>query len=173
MAKWPEGASKEIYIQQDNARPHIADSDLEFRAAATQNGFHLKLVQQPPNSPDCNVNDLGWFTSIQSLQVENACNTIEELLNAVVNSFNELSAQKLNDVFLSLQGCMIETMRVRGQNRYKIPHMGKDALRRAGNLPENLEVPTDLVRESINYLMEMDNEEGLETIVEALQLQIY
>ncbi|XP_042039639.1 uncharacterized protein LOC121785321 [Salvia splendens] len=32
-AKWPEWASKEIYIQQDNATPHINGVDAEFEAA--------------------------------------------------------------------------------------------------------------------------------------------
>lgn len=60
MEKWPEGASKEIYIQQDNAKPHVKNSDPDFRAAANQNGFNITLVQQPPNSPDMNINDLGF-----------------------------------------------------------------------------------------------------------------
>lgn len=68
MNKWPEGASKDIFIQQDNARPHIRDNDIDFRDAASQQGFNIHLVQQPPNSPDLNVNDLGWFRAIQSLQ---------------------------------------------------------------------------------------------------------
>ncbi|XP_074301159.1 uncharacterized protein LOC141632512 [Silene latifolia] len=33
-AKWPENASKDIWIQQDNARPHISDNDPDFRVAA-------------------------------------------------------------------------------------------------------------------------------------------
>ncbi|XP_074271721.1 uncharacterized protein LOC141595657 [Silene latifolia] len=33
-AKWPENASKDIWIQQDNAMPHISDNDPDFRAAA-------------------------------------------------------------------------------------------------------------------------------------------
>ncbi|XP_057811364.1 uncharacterized protein LOC131025581 [Salvia miltiorrhiza] len=87
ISKWPASASKNIFIQQDNARPHIKDSDPEFRAAATQDGFNIVLVQQPPNSPDCNVNDLGWFRAIQSLQEETTCNSIDELLKTGHNNY--------------------------------------------------------------------------------------
>ena len=66
--KWPPHLSKTIFIQQDNAKPHILDDDEVFREVATLDGFSFHLVQQPPNSPDMNVLDLGFFMSIQSLQ---------------------------------------------------------------------------------------------------------
>ncbi|XP_057789551.1 uncharacterized protein LOC131006397 [Salvia miltiorrhiza] len=170
MAKWPEGASKDIFIQQDNARPHILDSDPDFRKAASQRGFNIRLTQQPPNSPDCNVNDLGWFRAIQSLQHETACKTVDELLQAVVDSFEKLSPHTLNNVFLSLQGCMMEIMKFKGHNCYKIPHMGKEALRRSNQLPQNLEVPVELIQGCIDYLNEMGSQDGITEIVQSLGL---
>lgn len=170
MSKWPEGASKNICIQQDNARPHINDSDPAFRAATCQHGFNITLVQQPPNSPDCNVNDLGWFRAIQSLQVEHSCKTMDGLINAVVNSFHDLTAITLNNVFLSLQGCMIEIMKLQGNNCYKIPHMGKGALIRSDRHPLNLEVPMELAIEC-NFLKEMGCMEGLHLIMQSLQIE--
>ncbi|XP_057791334.1 uncharacterized protein LOC131008478 [Salvia miltiorrhiza] len=121
MAKWPEGASKDIFIQQDNARPHILDNDPDFRKAASQGGFNIRLTQQPPNSPDCN-------------------------------------------------GCMMEIMKFKGQNCYKILHMGKDALRRLNQLPQNLEVPVELIQGCIDYLNEMGNQDGITEIVQSLGL---
>ncbi|XP_057775137.1 uncharacterized protein LOC130994118 [Salvia miltiorrhiza] len=82
-AKWPANASKTIYIQQDNARPHIQDSDPDFRAVASADGFDIHLVHQPPNSPDTNINDLGWFRAIQSLQTESVCTSVGDLVNAL------------------------------------------------------------------------------------------
>ncbi|XP_042056188.1 uncharacterized protein LOC121800747 [Salvia splendens] len=43
MAKWPDGASKYIKIQQDNAKPHISNDDPDFIQAANQNGFSMSL----------------------------------------------------------------------------------------------------------------------------------
>ncbi|XP_057770912.1 uncharacterized protein LOC130990701 [Salvia miltiorrhiza] len=153
-AKWPANASKTIYIQQDNARPHIQDSDPDFRAVASADGFDIHLVHQPPNSPDTNINDLGWFRAIQSLQTESVCTSVGDLVNAVINSFHELSLNTLNKVFLSLQSCMIEILKVKGRNSYKIPHLGKDALIRQDMLPLNLQVSSELVRECISYLID-------------------
>ncbi|XP_057786111.1 uncharacterized protein LOC131003599 [Salvia miltiorrhiza] len=172
MSKWPEGASKRIDIQQDNARPHILDNDPDFRAAASKYGFDIRLKQQPPNSPDCNVNDLGWFRAIQSLQVETTCNTVDELLHAVTDSFNRLSPHTLNKVFLSLQSCLIEIMKFRGHNSYRVPHMGKEALRRADRLPVNLEVPVELIEACINHLNERGSSDGMADIVQNLGLDI-
>ncbi|XP_042059721.1 uncharacterized protein LOC121804288 [Salvia splendens] len=169
-AKWPDGATKVLKIQQDNARPHIKDNDPAFKEAAQQSGFSISLVQQPPNSPDTNVNDLGWFRAIQSLQTQTACKNVDDLVNAVVQSFNELQPQTLDNVFLSLQGCFMEIMKVQGHNTYKLPHMGKAHLRRTNQLPKDLEVPVELAMQTIAYLRDQGSNEGLELIAQSLGL---
>ena len=63
-AKWPSVLSKDIIIQQDNAKPHIAPNDKDFVDKATKDGFNIQLVQQPSNSPYMNVLDLGFFRYI-------------------------------------------------------------------------------------------------------------
>ncbi|XP_074289083.1 uncharacterized protein LOC141614225 [Silene latifolia] len=67
-AKWPSNVSKRIIIQQDNARPHFRNDDLDFKRVATSDGWEIELAYQTPNSLDLNVLDLGFFRSIQSLQ---------------------------------------------------------------------------------------------------------
>ena len=69
-AKWPDVMSKDILIQQDNCPAHINDDDPDFRAAASADGFNIHLFSQPANSPDTNVNDLGYFRALQSLKDE-------------------------------------------------------------------------------------------------------
>ncbi|KAL6586047.1 hypothetical protein OROMI_002691 [Orobanche minor] len=152
--KWPPNASKDIIIQQDNDRPHISNEDPEFRAAASSDGFNIVLMQQPANSPDTNVNDLSWFRALQSLHMETGAYNIDELVNAVAESFEKMEPSKLNTVFLSLQQCMLEIMKVKGQNNYKLPHMGKDRLERLGLLLMVLEVDELTVRECIEYLVQ-------------------
>ncbi|XP_010678039.1 uncharacterized protein LOC104893610 [Beta vulgaris subsp. vulgaris] len=80
MRNWPEGVSIDIYIQQDNARPDIHSSDLEFIAAASQNGFNIQLINQQPQSPDLNVLDLGFFRAIQALQYQSFPKNLDELI---------------------------------------------------------------------------------------------
>ncbi|GAA0140873.1 hypothetical protein LIER_02143 [Lithospermum erythrorhizon] len=90
--KWPHySRNSTIYIQQDNARTHISPFDDKFCEAAQGDGFDIQLTCQPPNSPNLNVLDLGYFKAIQSLQYREAPKTIDELVAAVKKSFHELS----------------------------------------------------------------------------------
>jgi len=61
-AKWPrEYVGKPIFIQQDNAPSHLKLDDPDFCEAAKLGGFNIRLICQPPNSPDFNILDLGFF----------------------------------------------------------------------------------------------------------------
>jgi hypothetical protein len=67
QATWPaEDAGQTIFIQQDNARPHILPDDILFKEVANKTGLNIKLLQQPANSPDLNVLDLGFFLASYS-----------------------------------------------------------------------------------------------------------
>ena len=104
--KWPQRNPVKISIQQDNARPHIAPSDPEFLEAVSELGMNIELICQPPNSPDLNVLDLGFFNAIQGLQNKASPKNIDELVMAVEESFKHLHWKKLNNVFLTLQKVM-------------------------------------------------------------------
>ncbi|XP_057545833.1 uncharacterized protein LOC130824831 [Amaranthus tricolor] len=97
-SKWPPHLSKTIFIQQDNTKPHILDDDVVFREVATLDGFCFHLVQQPPNSPDMNVLDLGFFRSIQSLQHQKLAYNYAQLVNAVSAAFDNLHPNALKYV---------------------------------------------------------------------------
>ena len=103
--------SKHIFIQQDNAEPHIAHNDKEFMEEAIKDDFFIQLVQQPPNSPDMNVLDLGFFRSIQALQYQKAAYNVPQLLRAMSNAFDNLTPHYLRFVFITLHACMIEVMK--------------------------------------------------------------
>ncbi|KAK8581732.1 hypothetical protein V6N12_071941 [Hibiscus sabdariffa] len=102
-AKWPSSSEKRMFIQQDNAKPHIDVDDEQFLQVASLDGFNFQLFFQPPNNPDLNVLDLGYFRAIQFLQHQESPTTIDELVKAVEKSFNDLSPENLNNVFLTLQ----------------------------------------------------------------------
>ena len=67
IAKWPQDGSRTIFIQQDTARAHITQDDEQWQQHHEQGGFKFILLQQAPNSPDCNILNLRFFRSIQSL----------------------------------------------------------------------------------------------------------
>ena len=138
-SKWPSGTRNlPIIIQQDNAKPHCAVDDPELVEAMTENNWKISIRCQPPNSPDLNVLDLGYFNSIQSLQHKKVPRTIDDLVSAVNESFLELTSESLQNVFLSLQMAMDEIIQCEGGNNYKLGHMSKAKLSREGRLPANL-----------------------------------
>ncbi|XP_057440743.1 uncharacterized protein LOC130732769 [Lotus japonicus] len=151
--KWPrDDIHIPIFIQQDNARSHIKENDSEFCRVAKEDGFDIRLMCQPPNSPDLNVLDLGFFSAIQALQYKEPTRTIDELIGAVVKSFESFSSIVSNKIFLTLQTCMIEIMKERGSNNYYVQHMKKEVLQREGQLPTQLKCDSSLVEEVIQYL---------------------
>jgi len=112
-----------IKIQQDNACPHIAPTDESFLNAAQALNLNVQLICQPANSPDLNVLDLGFFHSIQSIQHTASPTTIEDLITAVVNSYNAITHTTLNDVFLTLQIVVEACILHDGNNNFKTPHV--------------------------------------------------
>jgi hypothetical protein len=83
-AKWPkEDVGKPIFIQQDNAPSHLKLDDPDFFEHAKQEGFDIRLICQPPNSPDFNILDLDFFRAIQAIQYKKNAKTIEALVPTV------------------------------------------------------------------------------------------
>jgi hypothetical protein len=113
-------------------------NDTEFANAVAQTGLDIRLINQPANSLDLNVLDLGFFNSLQSLTYDRISRNLDDLIANVEHEFDNYDPDTLNRVFLTLQGCMIEVMKDGGGNRYKIPHMDKDRLEALGMLPRSL-----------------------------------
>ncbi|RHZ28064.1 hypothetical protein DYB37_011743 [Aphanomyces astaci] len=44
---------------------------------------------------------------------------------------------------MTLQACLVETMKCFGDNAYKVPHLSKEKQARLGLLPENVRCPAD------------------------------
>ena len=152
-ARWPRDELQDvIFIQQDNARTHIDPNDAEFCQVAREDGLNIRLMCQPANSPDLNVLDLGFFNAIQSLQHKEAPKTVDDLVNAVIKAFEDFSSSEFNKIFLTLQSCMVEIMKGKGWNNYKIPHIKKAVMQREGLLPIQLKCDSSLVEEVIGYL---------------------
>jgi hypothetical protein len=144
--KWPdEDVGRTIYVQQDNARPHILPNDEGFRQAVALTDLDIKLVQQPPNSPDVNVLDLSFFSSLQSHTDTRSPRNIRELIEGVEEEYNNYEVDILSRSFVTLQSCMIEIMNKGGGIDYVIPHMNKNRLQAEGNLGIPLTISADLL----------------------------
>lgn len=127
-----------MIIQQDNASPHKAAMDDAVRELGQEGGWKITFENQPPRSPDFNVPDLGFFNSLQTLQYKKRMFNINELIDAVQTAYKELEPVTIDKCFLTLQSVMEATMLDRGGNNFKVPHLKKDSLIRAGILPRSL-----------------------------------
>uniref|UniRef100_A0AAW1M2U1 Transposase n=1 Tax=Saponaria officinalis TaxID=3572 RepID=A0AAW1M2U1_SAPOF len=125
-----EKGTLEVKPIENNAKPHISPQDLDFLGVAKSDGFDMDLVFQPPNSPDLNILDLGFFRSIQTIQHKKSPKSILQLVDSVCKAYDEIDNEKLKFVWVSLHGCMNEILRVEGNNSYSIPHIGKKRVQR-------------------------------------------
>lgn len=132
------GGGRVVWVQQDNSKPHVLPNDPDISQAGIAGGWNIKIKHQPPNSPDLNILDLGFFASIQSLQQRQVMRTIDELVTVVQDAYEKEDRFTLDNVFLSLHLAMERIMECGGGNNYKLGHIGKEKLRREGKLPVDL-----------------------------------
>ena len=90
LRKWSSEGPSLIFIQQDNARVHITNKDPIWQQHNGQGGITFILTQQPPNNPDCNILDLSFFRSIQSLMHKKMPKNMTKLITVVEDAFGEL-----------------------------------------------------------------------------------
>lgn len=89
----------DVILQHDNARPHLLASDPDIIKACHKYRRRITIVEQPSNSPDFNILDLGFFRAIQTLQYKTCPKTKQELINAAIAAYTAFSPQKLNENF--------------------------------------------------------------------------
>ncbi|ETW03977.1 hypothetical protein H310_04385 [Aphanomyces invadans] len=97
--------SKRVVLQHDNTTPHGSINEATLALMSTD-GWQFVVPRQPPNSPDFNVLDLGFFASIQSLQYKTISRSVDEVIASTLMAFETLSDEKLAKVFLTLQAVM-------------------------------------------------------------------
>ena len=152
--RWPT-CNGRIWLQQDGAKSHILEDDVEFKEAVDEIGLNLTVFTQSPNLPDTNILDLGFFRAIQSFNDDCHANE-EELIKSVEKAYGEYPMRKLNYVWLTLQSCLNMIIENDGGNDYKIPHMGKESMDRRGLLPGILDV-TPAASAWLNPMMDDDS----------------
>jgi len=156
MEKWPDDTA-DVEIQHDNATVHFKETDAvwnQYRDALKDVGFGIRPVikEQPPNSPDSNILDLGFFNSLQSKQWQlPVAKTTEELIERVEEAWNEYDPRTLEKVFLTHQATMDEIIKCHGDNTFKAPHYS-DGLSHGEKRPAQLELTHDAAEVYKKYL---------------------
>ncbi|ETV71517.1 hypothetical protein H257_13180 [Aphanomyces astaci] len=96
---------------------------------------------------------------MQSLQHRTSARSIDELVSNVGRAFDEYPHERLNHTFVTLQSCLIETLKLFGDNAYKAPHLSKEKLDRKGTLPLNVTCPREVVDAASASLGALDCDE--------------
>ena len=104
-------------IQMDNAKPHVVGTEINSVAEIFKKHPTVKLIYQPPQSPDTNPLDEGIFKSLaDSVELRNPKNR-DELVHAVFESWCELSPnliRKTVNFQLHIRKCIVNQ---KGGNR--------------------------------------------------------
>jgi len=131
-----------IVIQQDGAPSHIKPSDFEWNQYLEDMGLQdkIRLVAQPANSPDANINDLGFFAALQSVHCCATPTNATQLIEMVEQTHQECPMNKINRTWIALQTVFNGMLEHCGGNDCPMVHMGKEKLEREGRLPSVLQV---------------------------------
>lgn len=120
---WKKG--EKIIIQHDGAKPHGGSGNKEyFDKIKYQYGWHLEVETQPAQSPDLNVNDLGFFAGLQarSEHLRNNCENVETLVHRFQQAWRLYSPGSLDACF----GVLHEVYRLillhDGGNKFRTLH---------------------------------------------------
>jgi hypothetical protein len=148
VANWPAAqfnrAGFVVRIQQDNAPSHFAADNEDWVEFLEEMGWSdkIELYNQPPNSPDCNLLDLGFFRALQAVYYRESPKTALEICDMVSKAYAEYDAHKINRIWLSYMACLNAIVEHHGENTYKQPHLNKDKLAKdnGGVLPRVIAV---------------------------------
>jgi hypothetical protein len=115
------------------------------------------VVTQPPQSPDLNVNDLGFFRSLKCRVeiLKNGANTLSDLYQSVEEAWNRYDGATLDRIWAHQFQCYREIIQDVGDNMYLAPHAG---LRKRVN-PIDLSIDMGVYDEAKNFLDEYDGDE--------------
>ena len=103
-------------IQMDNSPSHFQGNEMDWENEVEKTGMDIVIKNQPSQSPDLNVLDLGYFNSIQSPQQRIRCETVDDLIEAVEKSFDDLDRKNLRNIFVMWQIVMLKIIEVEGDN---------------------------------------------------------
>ena len=94
----------------------------------------VELVTQPAQSPDLNVNDLGFFASLKSRVWRMNASSIDELVETHFQQYEEYDSATLERVWQSLFKVYNQTVRKMGDNYFSVEHTGVTPRQKAGTL---------------------------------------
>ena len=93
-----------------------------------------------------------FFAALQALFQNLFPGSLDDIVTKVLQAYGEYPPERCNRIFLTLQSCMREILKLNGGQHYKVPHMRKMALAGAGLLPARLPCDPAIVNAAIEFL---------------------
>ena len=123
-----------IWLQWDNAPGHKAASTRRYakylETMYKKKGWDIRVVLQPPRSPDQNVNDLLIFKIMSRITSKQKISGRVELRDAINDAWEEMDPQTISRGWVNLFSVMYQIVACLGGNEFKAGHFG---IRKAWN----------------------------------------
>ena len=128
---------KQVVIQIDGAKPYIESSiHASIKVECSKQVYNITLEQQPAQSLDFNVLELGILHSlqVQASQIKESRN-LQEVINAVAMAFYNHDSNTLERMWQALFHVSDTTLCHNMDNDFPVPHTGTGAVQIRRDLP--------------------------------------
>ena len=119
----------------------------------------VELKTQPSQSPDLNVNDLGFFASLKSRVWRASASSVDELVQNVFDQYEEYDGDTLERVWQSLFKVYNQTLRKLGGNDFCVEYTGVGKRHRDGTLETVVKYDAEAFSAAWDYLADSDKED--------------
>ena len=119
--------TRKVIIQLDNAKPHTKKSIRQALESAARNkrgetGIEIEFAPQPAQSPDTNLDDLGFYSSLERHFGPCRNFDIGSLVRQVKEAFDSYPSEKLEKLVQTKKSIVHEIFKSGGRNDFPLPH---------------------------------------------------
>ena len=167
-ATMPDGsatpeAGQPLYYQHDGARPHTAKKNTQVWAThGAMKGFDIRVVTQPAQSPDLNINDLCFFRSLKSRLAGHTYSDLVSMLAAAKAAYQEYDGDTLERAWRVLHTVYRGILRTGGDNTYQLSGNTRKGWRH-GLDADNALPPREVMEAAQKRFEELGTELGRDT----------
>ena len=118
----------------------------------------VELVTQPAQSPDLNINDLGFFASLKSRVWGMNASTVDELVQTIFDQYEEYDGDTLERVWQSLFKVYNQTLSKLGDNDFSVEHTEVRKRQMEGTLKRVVKYDVEAFKTAWDYLADEEEE---------------
>jgi hypothetical protein len=135
-----------VKIQQDGASPHTGlNNNNRIARFGSTGGWKFNVFNQPAQSPDLNILDLGLFHSLKCMvgSIKQRADNIDGMIIKVKLAYSNYDYKTLDHIWAHLFAVYNAILQDNGGNQYKAPHSGVRKNAQIGSSSVNLTIDLD------------------------------